>query len=250
MAAVLADRKFTPTQKNVLIRLALHFNIKTQRCNPGVKKTATGSGVSERAVQTALTAARARSVIDVDVGGGRKKTSDYRLLLGWIDAVETPHGDAPFVRTPHGETLFGGALNGAAPGRKGARGGRKPRTVVHPNKKNIEANNEENIEKAFEEWWSLYPKHVSKGDARKVYEHITKSELATVEQLKLGVMRYAHERTGQDPKFTKHAATWLNGECWTDEPAQQSAASSALEVNAGAATAGGNGFAALKRRLG
>jgi hypothetical protein len=23
-----------------------------------------------------------------------------------------------------------------------------------------------------------------------------------------GVMRYAAERTGEDPKFTKHAATW------------------------------------------
>src|SRR5439155_26110260 len=101
-----------------------------------------------------------------------------------------------------------------------------------------------------EEFWPFYPKRVSKGAARKAYERVIKSGLATVEQLKLGVMRYAHERTGQDPKFTKHAATWLNGECWTDEPAQQSAAASALEVNAGAATAGGNGFAALKRRLG
>ncbi|OKO71893.1 hypothetical protein AC630_31760 [Bradyrhizobium sp. AS23.2] len=33
-----------------------------------------------------------------------------------------------------------------------------------------------------------------------------------------GAMRYAAERTGQDPKFTKHPATWLNGECWKDEP--------------------------------
>jgi hypothetical protein len=121
MAAVLADRKFTPTQKSILIRLALHFNIEKQCYNPRVKRIATGSGVSERAVQSALAAARARAVIDVDVGGGRKKTSNHRLLLGWIDMVETPHGHAPFVETPHGETLFDGALNGAALGEKGAR---------------------------------------------------------------------------------------------------------------------------------
>src|SRR5262249_10663037 len=136
----------------------------------------------------------------------------YRLLLDWMDAAETPHGDAPFIVTPHGKTLFDGALNGAALGEKGAREGRKPRTAVHLNKKNIENNTEKNIEEAFEEWWSLYPKRVSKGAARKVYARIIKSQLATVEELKLGAMRYAHDRTGQDPKFTKHAATWLNQE--------------------------------------
>ena len=32
-------------------------------------------------------------------------------------------------------------------------------------------------------------------------------------------MRYAAERTGQDAHWTKHPATWLNNECWKDEPA-------------------------------
>jgi hypothetical protein len=110
---------------------------------------------------------------------------------------------------------------------------------------------EGSISKSFEkEFWPFYPKRVSKGAARKAYERIIKSNLATVEELKLGAMRYAHDRTGQDDKFTKHAATWLNQECWTDEPVPQSAASSAPETSPRAATAGGNGFAALKRKLG
>jgi hypothetical protein len=106
------------------------------------------------------------------------------------------------------------------------------------------------IEKAFEEeFWPLYPKRVSKGAARKAYHRIIKSELATVEELKLGVMRYAAKVSGQDPKFTKHPATWLNAECWKDEPDEQPA-SSALEIGPRTATTGGNGYAALKRRLG
>jgi hypothetical protein len=213
MAAVLADDKFTSTQKNVLIRLALHFNIENQRCDPGVKRIATGSGVSERAVQTTLTVARARGAIDSDVGGGRERTSNYRLLLSWIDTTETPHGHAPFLKTPHGETLFDGALNGAALGEKGAREGRKPRTAVHPNKKNIESNTEKNIEEAFEEWWGLYPNRKSKGAARKAYQRIIKKKLATVEELKLGAMRYAASVADRESKFIKHPATWLNGEC-------------------------------------
>jgi hypothetical protein len=31
-------------------------------------------------------------------------------------------------------------------------------------------------------------------------------------------MRYAAERTGEDDKYTKHPATWLNAECWKDAP--------------------------------
>lgn len=33
------------------------------------------------------------------------------------------------------------------------------------------------------------------------------------------VSAYAGERAGKDPKGTAHAATWLNGARWTDEPA-------------------------------
>ena len=25
-------------------------------------------------------------------------------------------------------------------------------------------------------------------------------------------------RAGEDPRYTKHPATWLNGNCWEDEP--------------------------------
>jgi hypothetical protein len=31
-----------------------------------------------------------------------------------------------------------------------------------------------------------------------------------------GTKRYAEERFGQDPKFTAHAASWLNSERWAD----------------------------------
>jgi hypothetical protein len=32
-----------------------------------------------------------------------------------------------------------------------------------------------------------------------------------------GAKRYAVERNEQDPKYTKHPATWLNAGCWEDE---------------------------------
>jgi hypothetical protein len=55
------------------------------------------------------------------------------------------------------------------------------------------------------------PEARRQGDARKAFTRIVKSNSSTVEELDLGAMRYAAERTGQNPKFTKHPATWLNG---------------------------------------
>jgi hypothetical protein len=31
-------------------------------------------------------------------------------------------------------------------------------------------------------------------------------------------MRYAAVRSSEDPKYTRHAATWLNNQGWLDEP--------------------------------
>jgi hypothetical protein len=72
----------------------------------------------------------------------------------------------------------------------------------------------------FEEWWRIYPRHVAKGAARRAFEKAVRNG-ATVDELKAGAMRYAAERSDEDPKFTKHASTWLNGECWRDEPAER-----------------------------
>jgi hypothetical protein len=51
----------------------------------------------------------------------------------------------------------------------------------------------------FEIWYKQYPKHVDKADARKAYLAVIKKKLATPEQLLAAAMRYAAERTGQDP---------------------------------------------------
>lgn len=69
------------------------------------------------------------------------------------------------------------------------------------------------IARDFETWWRQYPKKAGKGAARKAYERVVKSGKATPQELLAGLARY-----NPDPKFTKHPATWLNAECWLDEP--------------------------------
>jgi hypothetical protein len=115
--------------------------------------------------------------------------------------------------------------------------------VVHPNseenRKKNSVEREASMRDDFEQWWRLYPKRVGQGHARKCFEKIIKLGLATVEQLKVGAMRYALQREGQDQKFTKHPATWLNAEGWNDEPAKPAAFS----------TRATNGYARIARRF-
>ncbi len=69
---------------------------------------------------------------------------------------------------------------------------------------------------AFEEWWQAYPRKVARPVAAKAYDRAcTKASAA---ELLIGARAYAAARAGQDPRYTAHPATWLNGERWRDEP--------------------------------
>lgn len=66
----------------------------------------------------------------------------------------------------------------------------------------------------FEQFWAAYPRKAAKGQARKAYAGALRK--ASAEQIAAGARRYARSRIGEDERFTKHPATWLNGECWAD----------------------------------
>lgn len=68
---------------------------------------------------------------------------------------------------------------------------------------------------SFDEWWQIYPRKVGKGAARRAYEKAIKT--TDPASLISAAKRYAHERKGEDQKYTAHPATWLNQERWADE---------------------------------
>lgn len=64
----------------------------------------------------------------------------------------------------------------------------------------------------FDAFWEAYPLHKAKGAAVKAW---AKAILrAPPEEIIAAAERYRPA----EPKFTKHPATWLNQDCWTDEP--------------------------------
>lgn len=66
-------------------------------------------------------------------------------------------------------------------------------------------------EPLFEQFWEVYPRKVGKGAARKAYRHALKR--ASHAEILAGAKRYK-----PDPQFTRHPTTWLNADCWLDEP--------------------------------
>jgi hypothetical protein len=82
--------------------------------------------------------------------------------------------------------------------------------------KAADANGADDAAAEFEQFWRAYPRRVAKDAARKAFAKVRERGVA-LDVLVAGAKRYAAERAGQDPKYTKHPATWLNAGCWQDE---------------------------------
>lgn len=70
---------------------------------------------------------------------------------------------------------------------------------------------------AFGAFWFNYPKKKAREEAKKAW-------IAAIERgaepkhVVDAAQAYARERAGEDPKYTKYPATWLNKGCYDDEP--------------------------------
>jgi hypothetical protein len=116
------------------------------------------------------------------------------------------------------------AVNGASNGAtKGASNGainapeiREVREIREYNKKNI--TKKVSYSADFENWWSEYPRKVSKLDAEKCFSKILSDKKATIAELMEGVKRYSwHCRCEKtEAQYIKHPSTWLNQGCWCD----------------------------------
>jgi hypothetical protein len=75
---------------------------------------------------------------------------------------------------------------------------------------------------SFEQFWEVYPRRVGKGAAKKAYSNAAKR--ASFEEITAGARRYAAESVGREAQYIKMPATWLNADCWLDEPERKTQA--------------------------
>jgi ribosomal protein L37AE/L43A len=73
-------------------------------------------------------------------------------------------------------------------------------------------------EDGFEEFWKIYPRKCKKGDARKAWGQTKKIRPPLAELLKtVYAARASKQWHKDDGDFIPYPATWLRGECWSDE---------------------------------
>lgn len=74
---------------------------------------------------------------------------------------------------------------------------------------------DEEIRLLFAEFYQNYPRKLGRGQALTAFKAAL--SLTTIEEITLGLKTYIKLTANTDPKFIKHPATWLNGQCWADE---------------------------------
>lgn len=138
---------------------------------------------------------------------------------GGSSSSVTPDGDTDL--DPHDEDrdLLGQLLRASRPGVEtppGRSPGSSSKRVAGEGSRKLSADDLAVRAGMFDEFWDAYAHKIGKGEARKAWAKVIKT--TDPREVINAAARYARSRIGEDPRFTAHAATWLNGERWLDEP--------------------------------
>lgn len=193
-----------PSAKLVLLALVDHAN-RAGYCHPSQRLIADRTGLTDRTVRSMLA---------------------WLEDAGFISRIERRRDDGS--RCSDGYQLPEIAYRKIFPGvRKDVPGGAEKSSGLEPpiepkkekdSKDTIlkEVDQKPDFDLEFEEtFWPQYPRDADKKKARAAFK--TARRRAELPDIMAGVHRYAADRDGQPDKFTKHAKTWLNGDCWLNK---------------------------------
>lgn len=77
----------------------------------------------------------------------------------------------------------------------------------------------EDLSSDFDLWYAAYPRHEGRGQAERAYRAARKK--ADADALLAGAKAAAGRYSGSEKRFIPMPATWLNGERWLDDPADE-----------------------------
>lgn len=106
-----------------------------------------------------------------------------------------------------------------------------PKDSSSPAAQEDDASSSDHHLEAFGAFWLTYPKRKAKEEAKKAWIAAIKRG-ADPQQIIAAAKGYAHERHGQEAKYTKYPATWLNKGCYDDEPDPQPASGERPQLRA------------------
>lgn len=237
------DPELTPLAFLLAYVLADLVNERDGYAWPGIAHLAAECHVTEKGVKRVIRSLVERGHLSVEFGIGRGRTNRYRWIIK-LEAArcvtsasharddrgvltssrrDTPQGSMSDQKGATGIPSFD-AEKGNYGSEKGELAFQKRGTPVPPTLFNESIYDPPEVSSTrqraqispigFDDFWRIYPKKVDRGETIQAFSRAI--ENAPFEDIVRGAMRYADERTGQDPRFTKHPATWLSKACWTD----------------------------------
>lgn len=209
-----------PIDRLVALALADHAHDDGTRVWPSVPSTAAKVGLGTTATREALRRLEATGVVEM-VSAKPGKTREYRFVPGWMIGQMTPTSAVGVEAddedmTPTSE---GGDPNVS-------RGGPQPVSVAEPSTTEpstpepsgtalAKATNVPVIPSPFDAFWSVYPAEGRREKPRARLKFAKAAERAPVTTIIAGAVRYRDD-PNREPRYTKHAATWLHNDCWED----------------------------------
>ena len=208
-ALAMKQQGLKPATKIVLYWLADHHNGETGKCFPSIKRLAELSEMSRRSVEGHLETLEKLGLITRtqqfrDTGG--KSTNSYILeLTGTYENIsDTQNLRMVCEKSAHGDTQ-NLRMNNLVSNNLGK-------------ETNISSSDDDGVDYYFDQLWSLYPRKIGKGQARKAFKAASKK--IDFYDLLPKLMDFVNTLEGKDKQYMPHLATWLNGERWTDEVEQ------------------------------
>ena len=205
-ALAMKQQGLKPATKIVLYWLADHHNGETGKCFPSIKRLAELSEMSRRSVEGHLETLEKLGLITRtqqfrDTGG--KSTNSYILALtGTYENIsDTQNLRMVCEKSAHGDTQ-NLRMNNLVSNNLGK-------------ETNISSSDDDGVDYYFDQLWTLYPRKVGKGQARKAFKAASKK--IDFYDLLPKLMDFVNTLEGKDKQYMPHLATWLNGERWTDE---------------------------------
>ena len=230
LRAIAEDHSIPASGFRIAFLISQAVNSKTGTAWPSQEQLARWANLSVEAVRLAVVKLRQEGYLLVQAGGGRGKSTEYQLVhkpptrLGGI-ADENPNSAWGInAESPHPAWGFSDENPQkipAKPPKNPATNYKKNHlreTYISPPLFADEAKTAPRVaDHEFDRFWTQYPRKVAKPAAQRAWRVALKK--ASASEIIAGALRYSAERHGQDPTYTKHPSTWLNGECWADEPA-------------------------------
>lgn len=208
-ALAMKQQGLKPATKIVLYWLADCHNQETGQCFPSIKHLANVCEMSRRSVEGHLTVLEQIGLIkrfnQFRDRGGKTSNSYVLELLGTTEHNSSTDTDTQNLRMVCEKSAHGYTQNL----RMNNLG------INNLGSNNNKSSSDDEVDYYFDQLWSLYPRKVGKGQARKAFKAASKKK--DFYDLLPKLMDYVQTLEGKDKQFIPHLATWLNGERWEDE---------------------------------